>query len=269
MPDREVYPSAPLRLVTAEFRFPLSARLSERDLLGASAEVLGDAYPVIEPAEQTVQLSLGADPRPPKVSAEGYRLLTRERTVAVTVTPTRLAVETTTYKHWEDFRDTHVRRSLEAIGGTLRAIVGLQRVGLRYIDEIRTPGAGSLAERWAPYITSDLLAPTQLAGGLNVDAIQGLVHLGDGEHHQVALRFGALEGYTVGDDGPLRVPTPTIEGPYFLIDIDSFWSASTVIDVFDLEAAIAVTDKLHDPVGAIFERCITEKLREDVLRRPR
>ena len=106
MPEREVYPSAPLRLVTAEYRFPLSPVLSRGDLLPLVASALGSTLPIIEPASE-LQLTLGPNLSPPTVTT-GYRLLTRDRMTAITVSPSRLAIETTSYRHWKEFRDDFV-----------------------------------------------------------------------------------------------------------------------------------------------------------------
>src|SRR5438128_913392 len=57
MSSREVYPNAPLRLVTAEFRFPLSPTLAGGDLLSALSKVLGGVLPIIEPVPQGLQVT--------------------------------------------------------------------------------------------------------------------------------------------------------------------------------------------------------------------
>ena len=52
MADHEVYPNAPLRLVTAEYRFPHSPALAEPHVDARLAERLGSGLPIIEPLEQ-------------------------------------------------------------------------------------------------------------------------------------------------------------------------------------------------------------------------
>lgn len=52
MADHEVYPNAPLRLVTAEYRFPHSPALAEPHVDARLAECLGSGLPIIEPLEQ-------------------------------------------------------------------------------------------------------------------------------------------------------------------------------------------------------------------------
>jgi uncharacterized protein (TIGR04255 family) len=266
MASREVYPNAPLRLVTAEFRFPLSPVLAGGDLLSALSNALGDALPIIEPVPQGLQMTLGAEVQPPKMTAGGFRLLSRDRTAAVTVVPSRLSIETTVYEHWETFRES-IEVALRAIGEELQAIVGLDRVGLRYINEIRAPGRGASVERWMPYVSEDLLAVARLAGECEIKALQSALHLATGDNEELLLRCGALEGHVVDDSGPLHLPTQPEDGPFFLLDIDSFWTRLGVLEEFDTAAALAIADRIHEPVDELFERAITEQLRDKVLRR--
>lgn len=51
MADHEVYPNAPLRLVTAEYRFPHSPALAEPNVAARLAEHLRSGLPIIEPLE--------------------------------------------------------------------------------------------------------------------------------------------------------------------------------------------------------------------------
>lgn len=268
MVDREVYPSAPLRLVTAEFRFPLSPRLAGTDLLALLGESLGGELPVVEPvAAQGLQLAFGPDAAPPPSAQAGYRLLTRDRTTAVTVSSTRVAIETTTYEHWEDFRDGLVALALRTIGDDLAAIAGLDRVGLRYINEVRVPGAAEDASDWQDFIARDLLAAARLATGQRIRTMQLALHLDRGSGAELLMRSGLLEGHIVDDTGPLRLPSPPQDGYFFLIDIDSFWSRAAAYDEWRTTAALGIADRLHDPIDALFESCIQERLRDEVLRR--
>lgn len=266
--DREVYPNAPLRLVTAEFRFPLSPRLTAGDLLSTLGDALGADLPIVEPiSPQGLQLTFGPEGTSSPLAQAGYRLLTRDRTTAVTVASTRVAVETTTYEHWDDFRNGVVTLALQAIGDELGAIAGLDRVGLRYINEVRVPGAGADVADWSHFITPELLATGALAAGQRVRTMQLALHLDRGDGAELLMRAGLLEGHVVDDTGALRLPTPPQPGHFFLIDMDSFWSRPAAYDQWSTERALEIADRLHDPIDDLFESCIQEKLREDVLRR--
>jgi uncharacterized protein (TIGR04255 family) len=266
--DREIYLNAPLRLVTAEFRFPLSPRLAGDDLLPLLAGVLGESLPIIEPAAPDgFQLTIGPGTSPSAIPGAGYRLLSRDRTIAVTVGSSRLAVETTAYEHWEDFRDGIVTTALQAVGEELGAMAGLDRVGLRYVNEIRVPGAGADIARWRPYIAAELLAVANLAAGRAIRTVQIALHLDIGDGAELLTRAGLLEGHVVDDTGPLRLRTPPQPGHFFLVDMDSFWTRSGEYDKWNTHDALLIASRLHEPIDELFESCITEELRSEVLRR--
>lgn len=266
-PEREVYPNAPLRLVTAEYRYPLSARLSTPDLLTILADSLGPSFPIIEPALQGgIQFSFGPSDPSPQGPQNGFRLLVRDRTSAVTVTPSRIAIETTSYQHWEEFRDGLISTALGALGDEIGALAGIDRVGLRYINEVRVPQPLATTEEWEEYINADLLAAARLVTEGSVNTVQTALHLQIREDQELLLRCGMLAGRIVEETGPLRLPTPPGEGPFFLIDIDSFWTRSGPVSEWDTGSCLEISNQLHSPIDGLFERCITEKLRTDVLR---
>lgn len=269
MSDREVYPNAPLRLVTVEYRFPLSPVLASEDALSRLAEGLGDDLPIVEPAAPTVQLSIGGTAALPAISPEGFRFLSRERTVSVTVQPQRLAIETTAYRHWEDFRDRYVKPALKVTGVDMGAIAGVERVGLRYIDEIRVAIRVEQLEDWRGWVSDDLLAPLGVVRPHGTETMQGRIHIKTGPEEEALLTYGALTGHVVDDTGVLNLPFGAGEGPFFLLDIDSFWTSQRKLDEFDLLTAVDVGDRLHGPVRQLFESCITDRLRNEVLRRSR
>jgi uncharacterized protein (TIGR04255 family) len=198
--------------------------------------------------------------------AGAFRLLSRDRTDAVTVTQGRLSVETTHYTRWEEFRDGLIAQALRAVGEELGAITGLDRVGLRYIDEIRVPGEAGPADRWTRYIDQDVLAPLRLARGHEFKAFQAALQLDTAENCELQMRYGTLDGHIVADSGPLRLPTAPTTGQCFFIDIDSYWTRPGDLEEFDLVKALSIANQLHDPIGELFERAITEDLRNDVFR---
>lgn len=232
-------------------------------------EALGAVLPIVEPAgEQTLELS---GPMP-QVVAGGLRLLTRffslNRTAGATVTPDRTIVETTDYRRYEEFRGL-VERVLSAVAG-LGPPVAVQRVGLRYIDEIRSPLVTESPGIWDAYINANLLAPMRLMSPseLKVHTWTGTVAYADNEAN-VTMRYGALTGFAVDPSGPLKVIVPPKPAPYFLLDFDSFWTTGDELPKFDVSVIADRCDRLHEPVRAVFESCITETLRDSVFRKER
>ncbi len=265
MTDREVYPNAPVVLVACEVKFPTTAPMSpsqQRRLKDGFSK----SFPLVKPVtRQTVTVTNGGSP---EISEETVpRYTTRDRTSAVTVGAESMVVETTKYGRYEDFREA-MEFALAALAEVNRPD-GFERVGLRYIDEIRTPDVDSQALSWAAWIDASAIGPAGLstAFGFPVRDWQGLVRFDPAEDRIVVLRYGPREGYAVDPRGSLRragaIPEP---GSYFLLDIDSFWESSGDIPEFETSKLIALLDLLHAPVRSIFESLITERLREEVLR---
>src|ERR1041385_8872553 len=101
--DREIYPNAQLQLVTAELRYPFAPRLGGDDALAFFVERLADALPIAEPIQEQTIL-FGTEGTPDVKGRFAFRLASRDRTTAATLSPNRLALETSDYKKYEDFR---------------------------------------------------------------------------------------------------------------------------------------------------------------------
>lgn len=268
-PDREIYANAPLRLVAAEVRYPFAPRLAAGHALANLHEALGAILPLVDPlGEHTFELT---GPMPQLVPG-GLRVLARffslNRTSGATITPDRAIIETTDYRRYEQFRSL-VERVLGAVAN-LGPPVAVQRVGLRYIDEIRSPLVTESPGVWDAYINTNLLAASRLASPSDMTAQtwNGSVGFVDDDVN-VTLRYGALNGYTVDPAGPLKVLVPPEPSPFFLLDCDSFWNAIDELPKFDVDEIVKRCDRLHEPVRAVFESCISETLRDSVFRKER
>ena len=258
MADHEVYPNAPLRLVTAEYRFPHSPALAELHVDARLAERLDSRLPIIEPLEQPRDQSA--------VERAGFRFLARNRMLAVTVQPNRLAIETTDYHTWQRFRDDYIQNLLSIICSNIGEISGVERIGLRYINEIRIIDKINQPKDWQSWINEDLLTPLKVVSPIGQSMILGQLGITTAENSAIHLWFGMSDGHVVRDD-VFKLPNGTGKGPFFLLDIDSFWFNQGILDKFDLDNTISISNKLHSPINNLFEKCITEQLRTKVLRR--
>ena len=257
MADHEVYPNAPLRMVTAEYRFPHSPTLANLNIASRLAESLEELdLPIVEHLTRKSE---------PSYEGFGFRFMARDRTVAATVQPTRLAIETTNYSTWEDYQDKYIRNILTRICFDIGRIAGLERIGLRYINEIRTLSTIKQPD-WHEWINADLLTPLKIAQPTGQSIILGQLGITTTEHYAIHLWFGMGEGRVIEEE-ILKLPKGTGQGPFFLLDIDSFWINQGNLEEFNLENTIATSNKLHQPINQLFEKCITEKLRNEVLRR--
>jgi len=112
-----------------------------------------------------------------------------------------------------------------------------------------------------------LLGPAPVGAELNlkVNQWQGVVIFEGAPGHTVIVRYGPREGYAVDPGGDLKRPIPP-PAPFFLMDIDSFWIPPDEIPEFEPSTILSLTDKLHEPVGQLYESLITDRLRDEVLR---
>ncbi len=264
MPESPPYATDALRWVAAEVRYPLVESLAA----GVPSELHGrirGRFPIHE--EQTeVAVTVGAT-GPAAQQTVRSRFLSRDRLMSVTVGRDALVLETTSYAGWTAFEDL-LLEVLGALQETVRPD-GIGRIGLRYIDEIRIPDGVPTIADWKEWVDERLVAPFTLDD----------VALPTGA--TIALQYGAVPGYatvfraapfaagrTVQNEGPLRMPFDTPDGPYFLLDTDASWTdPQRRIPEFDLDEIKQILDNLHDPCKRLFERSITARLRDEILNR--
>lgn len=263
MRDREVYPNAPVVLVALEVRHPTAGPLTHAHRLKIKQR-LAEQLPILRSGQMaTVQTTVGATMAPEVRTEEFPKYFSRDNTIAVSVRTEAIIIETTSYVRWEDLREltSKVLTARQEVDG----IDGVERVGLRYIDEIRVPD--DPGKDWALWVNSALLGPAPVGESLGLRAVQwhGITVFESGPDREVALRYGPREGYAVDPGGDLKRPAPA-PGAFFLMDIDSFWTPSDGVPEFNIERLLMVCDELHAPVRSLFERLITDRLRKEVLR---
>ncbi|WP_428116428.1 TIGR04255 family protein [Candidatus Poriferisodalis sp.] len=254
---REVYANAPLEFVTCEIRFPLVPRLTDDDILNRLVEQFSDSLPI--PATGTVQWA-DDDTDDGDETQRLLRFSNRDRTSSVVVTRTSLAIETTTYSEWSAFR-TLIMQAISVVASNAR-VAGVERVGLRYIDEIRVPETITDASQWSDWVAADVLSHLKTVPDMSPAGFTTAAVLHNGNHHML-VRYAAMVGPGVVGDKPLRRRRQTPDGPFFVIDVDSYRDTSgpEMID-FDTEPVATVLDELHEPIGRLFQRSITDRARE-------
>ena len=216
-------------------------------------------WPIQVPG-QDVTLDLG-ERNPSATVVNYYRFVAKDRHTAIVIRPGSTTVETVEYKGWDDLRLT-LKVALDARSEVSRPS-GYERVGLRYIDEVRTPHKDDT--NWGDWVHPSLLAARPDEGvALALSEWQGMSKFGPSEGHTIVLRFGPRVGYAVKPDGPIKRPTTPV-GPFFLLDFDSFWEASGDLPEFEPDELLRRCDRLHAPVRAMFEGLIMDRLRKDVL----
>lgn len=263
-PRREIFPNAPLEYVACEIRVPTAPRLVREDTFEALTEELAELLPI--PDQEQVQTLTVIGGKDGGVETERrYRFLNRERTTSAVVARNAITVETTDYREFSDFRSL-VLTVVQAVAATTK-VVGIERVGLRYIDEIRVPVPIEDANDWRGWISDEVLGVLSLTDGYHTDSFQTVLRLAGDDSTGIVLRYAAMSGGGVVGDGPLRRRAPAGAGPFFVIDTDSYrLSAGADMEDFLQDTVAGILDLIHKPVGLLFHRAITDRLREELRR---
>jgi uncharacterized protein (TIGR04255 family) len=257
-PNREIYPNAPLKLVAFELRYPEVPELL--DAQPALDQRLRERLPLLGPPPMTEMRFEVAGGAAPQAFARqgGLRRTDRRRRQAVTVTPAGATIETSEYTRFEEFRAS-VEEVLNHLAVTT-PVPAVERVGVRYIDEV-DPAELPQPVDWADYIDTELLGVSRFFGREPVET-NTLAVFATSAEQRLVLRYGVAQSPVVNPSGPLHISrSPT--GSYFLIDIDSGWSApADDLPEFAVGDVLEVLDRLHAPVRDVFERMITDNLRD-------
>lgn len=273
-PATHPFESPPLALAVLEIRYPALTDGVYRKAHLRLREDLRDDFPLVEYiTENEVEVAVGGPVGASSViNRRTYpRFTTRDRTSACVVKDAALVVETTTYAGWE----LSFRPLIDRVISAFRKNVtpdGVNRIGLRYIDEIRVPEINTVPGDWRDYIAANLLAatdPSFVPESLTPTTWQGLVQYGTASDSTLTVRYGPQDGYAVNPQGSTRRNSPPPPGPFFLLDSDSFWQASDLVPEFDAGWVLEMCDSLHKPTREFFRIAATDKLRSEVFDVPR
>jgi uncharacterized protein (TIGR04255 family) len=255
-----------LRWVAAEIRYP-----PVDDLVGgASAEFRDDIRDEFPIREEQPQLSLSIGQTGPTAQQVlVHRFVRRDRLMSVTVGRDAIRLEATDYPGWTDFRERLVR-VLQALQDRSRPD-GVVRVGLRYIDEIRLPDEPNSPSEWQGWVDDRLVAPFTMDNDPPLNNGTIVLQYGEAPGNVTIFRAGPLkEGRAVQLEGPLGTPFKTPAGAFFLLDTDASWADPTgKVPEFATGRIVEVLDELHGSCHRLFEASITDRLRQEILSRPR
>ncbi|MDT0571874.1 TIGR04255 family protein [Streptomyces sp. DSM 3412] len=258
---REVYSNAPLALVTAEVRYPYSPRLRQADTLDRIQLALEDELPIRKTEQRaTLEFSFEGGINK-KQSTEVYRYLNHASTRSAVISPEAFTIETTRYSDFPDFLDLMLRVAT-AIANE-KAIPAIERVGIRYIDEIRVPHEIEDASQWSNWVAPTLLP--QLNPGVGpLKSSQGVSVFETGDSTYLQFQYAAVDGPPIVSNSPLRRTNFPETGKFFVLDFDSFWQSGTPEESrsFTTQFLEETLKRLHQPTGKMFQAAITDRLRD-------
>lgn len=263
--EAKKYPHAPVALTVMEIKHPQSDFLSRGDLAGMKQRL--EHLAPLQKAEDVAQVQMIMNPGAPAFSNSKnmtlHRFSTRDKRTSITYSIESIVVETTDYLNWTWFRG--FVEAAVTVRQEIAPVDGIERVGLRYIDEIRVPASSEQVD-WQDWVAPSLLAPAY--EGLHPLQQQAVVQYKVGEPEDtLTLRYGAVNGPPAVVVGPNLVrANPPGFGPYFLLDTDSAWTlgSGSAVPELSLDFVVATANRLHGPAEGLFEALITDRSRTEV-----
>jgi uncharacterized protein (TIGR04255 family) len=185
-------------------------------------------------------------------------LTNRATTEAVTFGPNSLAFEATDYRGFPPFLETFRHVCQAVIDAGVTPVV--ERVGLRYIDEIRVPELINGPADWSGWVNESLIDQVALGADFAAQHSEGLVQYSLGGARGLLFRFAAVSGPPIVQ-GVLQRPKDYGEGPFFALDADAFELFDPGVFTLDTDRVAQTLEVLHDPAGQLFQHAITDKTR--------
>lgn len=141
----------------------------------------------------------------------------------------------------------------------------LQRVGLRYIDEIRVPDAAVQdARRWDKWIDPRLVGHLTIGPqSAQVQQTEGVVTYRLPESSGLNIRFAALPRGAVISPAALVRQEFNADQPLFVLDFDGYQEfGGPDATLMSVEVIARTLDAVHAPTGEAFQSSITEEARQ-------
>lgn len=257
------YLNAPVALVTMEIRHPATNSLTET----SSAELkrlLVDALPIERPAHD-VTWAIGADGSPSPTAEQFVRYANRDGTMAAAMRSQATVVETSAYSNFEALLG--MAMGVADARAEVSSIVGVERIGLRYVLEVRVPAGADGRIEWADWIAEPLLGPYGIAPtGLTLTEWQGAAAYREARPGKsLVVRYGPGMGQALDPTYHLRRTMPVQAGPFFLLDIDSFWTPVGPIPEYNRTGVHATFQELYEPVRSVFQDMVSSRLKDELL----
>jgi uncharacterized protein (TIGR04255 family) len=262
MPNgHEVYPNAPLVLVTAQVTFAYEPRLNGFRARDQFASQIRERLPILadEMTSPGFQIDVEGEQARAKPIDQQHQLraTNEDRTASMVLGAQSITVEASEYVHFDGFADL-LREGLTALTDTIGPLY-VVRAGLRYIDEIRPPGIAATGD-WSGWLSDALIAPIALLPDRQAAGINGVAAYQIADRVNVIVRWGEMQGTTIiAPNAALRL-RPHPEGRFFVLDADSFWQPERPEKV-DVDELLDRFHVLHEPIGEVFEASLTPKTR--------
>jgi uncharacterized protein (TIGR04255 family) len=257
-------PHAPVALVTMEIRHPATDSLTESSR-GELKHLLTEQLP-IERQAQDMAWAMGAGGNPTPTAERFVRYVNRDNTLAASMKNQAVVIETTAYTNFQELCD--IAMQVVDARSQVSSIVGVERLGVRYVLEVRVPVGVDGRIEWANWIAEPLLGPQNITpGGLILTEWQGAaVYREPQPGKSMIVRYGPGIGQALDQNYHLRRTLSVQPGPFFLLDIDSFWTPIGSIPEYNRDAVLTTFQDLYEPARSVFQEMLTTRLKDDLLR---
>jgi uncharacterized protein (TIGR04255 family) len=251
---REVLVSPEIELAVAEVRFTSSFSQVPEEFapkFRALASQVGLSLAKIEPmAEHTFNVEFSPNTSRAQVEegAKGWRFGTANGDLTITVLPSVLVVQTNRYRRWSESLAPALNLAVSAVSSLLRPTLR-QRIGLRYVNRLTSPGAESVAA-WSSFIDESLIGPfAHPVFGPRLIGAQQLLEIALEESSGAVVRHGPFRDEALG-------------GSYsYLVDLDVFDVSS---EVFSEQEIVGRLQRMNRTALALFQQCVTPDKRVEM-----
>jgi len=249
-PDRTTLEKTPLQLVVCQVRFDEAEALSDRKTARRFFDKLGGVSGPFPKFSQihTQRITINAEALPgdtPMTAQQrGWRFSSSEDDCHMVLLPGSLAVETSTYRSWDEFAPS-LQLALDVLASEVEPAIE-QRLGLRFVNVILLDAVHD-ATGWNGYIAADLLAPGQHPVlGPGVVAAQHRVVLDLGDQLRCVLNYGLAPD--ANDPGRIG----------YVLDLDVFWERSAP---FSAAEVFKASELMNERAVSLFQQVTTPELR--------
>jgi len=245
--DRVVYRNNPLAEVICQLRFPAILRIEAEAPVNFQDRIrqeypeyrLAPVFPTELPATALALLQ-GANPESPK---HVHEFISAEGAWSVSLARTFLALKTTQYVRWEEFR-LRMQNLMTTLVDTFQPAY-YSRVGLRYVDVIQRSRLNLEGRPWGdllkPHIAAEFCEPGW-AADIDQSSKQISVRLPDAAG-RVLIRHGLVFAQESNE-------------PCYIFDADFFLDAQRT----EIRDAANILERFHRCAGNLFRWCIQPAL---------
>ncbi|MEU0940518.1 TIGR04255 family protein [Embleya sp. NPDC005971] len=264
----------PLVFVAAEVRTAYTPALIDDAMIAAITTSVPSL--VVPHREQRTTFTWGAEKLPGQSQETALRLMDKASGFSLMLTTSSVTLETTRYPGIDVFSQIF-QKCIEVASEVARPAI-VERVGLRYVNELRSPSPIERILDWREVVNSDALcmvagAEVALRGtGLPEDAVtdtagyQSVYAAKLSGNRAVTMRLVALESGSVIGPTPLRRESPASNDPLFVVDLDGFWPREHGdANDFDPQALVKTLLSLHAPIEDLFLWATTDHFRSVAL----